>query len=136
MSAILQDIWILTESGVSVYSRVYNPKVNEQLFGALMSAINQFAEQVAEGGISSFELSNKKFSIIRKDNFLFVANASVKQKDKRVKEELKRISEKFFEEYSHILEDWDNDVSVFEDFEKKIEDSLDQTLKKFQNAFW
>ena len=136
MSAILQDIWILTESGVSVYSRVYNPKVNEQLFGALMSAINQFAEQVAEGGISSFEISNKKFSIIRKDNFLFVANASVKQKDKRVKDELKRISEKFFEEYSHILEDWDNDVSVFEDFEKKIEDSLDQTLKKFQNAFW
>ncbi|TFF88876.1 MAG: hypothetical protein EU550_00405 [Promethearchaeota archaeon] len=133
---MLEDVWILSEGGTTIFSRVYNPKVNEQLFGALMSAINQFAEQVAEGGISSFELSNKKFSIIRKDNFLFVANASVKQKDKRVKDELKKISEKFFEEYSHILEDWDNDVSVFEDFEKKIEDSLDQTLKKFQNAFW
>jgi hypothetical protein len=136
MSDILQDIWILTDSGVAVYSRVYDPKVNEQLFGALMSAINQFAEQVADGGISSFELSNKRFSIIRRGDFLFVANASAKEKEKKVKQELKKISSKFFESYSHILDDWDNDVSVFQGFEEKIEDSLDKTLKKFKTAFW
>ncbi|MEJ2249160.1 MAG: hypothetical protein P8Y70_03045 [Candidatus Lokiarchaeota archaeon] len=134
--SLLQDIWILTDSGVAVYSRVYNPKVNEQLFGALMSAINQFAEQVADGGISSFELSNKRFTIIKKGSFLFVANASNKQKDKKVKEELLKISDKFFESYSDILANWDNDVSVFADFEEKIKDSLDTTIKKFQNAFW
>ncbi|GAI79141.1 unnamed protein product, partial [marine sediment metagenome] len=29
-----------------------------------------------------------------------------------------------------------NDVSVFINFEKEIEDSLEGTIKKFQDAFW
>ena len=58
---ILQDIWILSHSGTVLFSRVFEPQMENQLFGALMSALNTFAEQLADGGLSNFELSEKKF---------------------------------------------------------------------------
>ena len=136
MGKIIQDLWILTDSGVTVYSRVYDTKVNDQLFGALMSAINQFAETIVEGGISNFELKNKKFTIIQHNNFLFIANTPSKEKEKKIKQELERISDKFFELYGEKLLNWDCDVSIFSDFEKHIEDSLKNAIKKFQDTFW
>jgi len=136
MGKILRDLWILSSDGITMYSRVYNPKVNEQLFGAIMSAINKFAEKVADGGISSFELSEIKFSIIKKNEILFVANADLEEKDKRINQELSSISDKFFEVYSDKLEKWDGDVSIFSEFEEKIKNSLQDTVKKFKKAFW
>lgn len=133
----LQDIWILDESGATIYSRVFDPKVNEQLFGALMSALNQFAEQVSEGGISSFELSDTRFNILKKKDYLFIAN-SESGKNKKAKKELNKICETFFDLYGQKIEsgDWDGDVTLFEDFGEHIEDSLKSTLKQFKDAFW
>jgi hypothetical protein len=133
---VLQDIWILSESGIVLYSRVFNPKVNEQLFGALMTALNSFATELAKGGLSNFELSSIRFTILKDKGFLFVANSNKKVKEKRVQDELKIIAEKFFDKYSDILASWDSDVSVFENFNDEIEDSLEDTIKKFQKAFW
>lgn len=132
MGKILNDIWILTESGVTVYSRVLDPRINPQLFGALMSALNLFAEQLSNGGISNFELSKLRFTIIKKNRFIFVANSSNKSKEKKVLNELSRISDKFFELYSEeVLEKWDNDINIFANFKIEIKDSLEETTKKF-----
>jgi len=136
MGKILRDLWILSSDGITMYSRVYNPKVNEQLFGAVMSAINKFAEKIADGGISSFELSDIKFSIIKKNEILFVANADLEEKDKKINQELSSISDKFFEIYSDQLANFSGDVSIFSDFEQYIENSLQDTVKKFKKAFW
>ncbi len=132
MGKILNDIWILTESGVTVYSRVLDPRINPQLFGALMSALNLFAEQLSNGGISNFELSKLRFTIIKRNRFIFVANSSNKSKEKKVLNELSRISDKFFELYSEeVLEKWDNDINIFANFKIEIKDSLEETTKKF-----
>jgi len=133
---VLQDIWILSEAGIVVFNRVFDPKVNEQLFGALMSALNSFAENLVQGGPMSFELSSVRYTTIRKQNFLFIANSSKKIKENRVKDELMGISEKFFNKYSNILENWDSDINIFSDFEPEIKESLEETVKKFQKAFW
>ena len=102
-----------------------------------MSALNSFAEKLANGGITNFELSKLRFTIIKKNNFLFVANSFNKTKEKKVLNELKSISERFFQLYSkEILKNWDNDITIFSNFEKEIEDSLDKTTKKFEDAFW
>ncbi|MFX1275242.1 MAG: hypothetical protein ACFFBP_11290 [Promethearchaeota archaeon] len=133
MGKIIQDIWILTKTGISVYNRVYDPeKLDQQLFAMLMSAINSFADEVYIGGISSFELSDKKFSIIKHNDFLFVANSDPKVKCKKVVNELEAISEKFFKAYPHnVLENWDGDVSIFDNFEDHIQDSVQKKLNNF-----
>ncbi|MHA1489940.1 MAG: hypothetical protein ACTSRI_09810 [Promethearchaeota archaeon] len=136
MVKILEDIWILDPSGVAVFSRVYDPKINEQLFGALMSALNAYAEKLSEGGISNFELSNLRFTIVKKNRLLFIASSKKKNKEKKIVQELQNVSEKFFELYSKELDNWDGEITKFKNFENKIEDSLEETLKKFHKAFW
>ncbi len=130
MGKIIQDMWILTNSGVTIFSRIFHNQINDQLFGALMSAINQFAESMVEGGISSFELSHRKFTIIRKHDLIFIANTKNKEKEKKVKDELQRISDKFFDLYSEKLINWDYDVSIFSEFQNYILDSLKDAVKK------
>lgn len=132
MGKILNDIWVLTESGITVYSHVLDPRIKPQLFGALMSALNLFAEQLSNGGITNFELSELRFTIIKRNRFIFVANSSNKLKEKKVLNELSRISDKFFELYSEeVLEKWDNDINIFANFKIEIKDSLEETTKKF-----
>ncbi len=130
MAKLLRDLWILTESGTTVYSRVIDPRVNPQIFGALMSALNTFAEKLTEGGISNFELSNIRFAIIKRNNFLFVANSSSKIKIKKVQKELDNISEKFFALYpEEILKKWDSNVGLFDNFVNSIRNSLEDDKK-------
>ena len=49
MSKIIKDLWVLTDSGIVLFSKTYDQKVNPQLFGALMSALNKFAEALTDG---------------------------------------------------------------------------------------
>jgi len=137
MVKVLQDVWVLSEGGVVLYHRVYDEKVDDQLFGSLMSALNTFAEEISNNGLSNFELQNKRFTLLKRRGFLFIANSSKKVKEKKIIQELKSIVFRFFELYSdEILKNWDGDISIFSNFEKEIEDSLEEIIKKFQNAFW
>ncbi|HEC39873.1 hypothetical protein LCGC14_1298990 [marine sediment metagenome] len=127
MVKLIKDLWILTENGITVFSRVLDPRVNPQLFGALMSAINTFAEKLGEGGISNFEVSEIKFSIIKQKKFLFVATSSKTIKSKKIYNELKYISTQFFELYpEEMLKKWDSDVGLFATFSRSIKDSLEE----------
>jgi hypothetical protein len=136
MVKVIQDLWILTDGGIVLFNRVYDPKVSAQLFGALMTALDSYAKEIGIGnrGLKSFELQNIRFTIIKKRNLLFVANSSKKYKEKKVMDELKKISEKFFEKYSYIFDDfdsWNMEISKFSNFESDIEDALEDSIEKF-----
>jgi len=134
---ILKDLWILTEHGVVLFSRVFDQTINPQLFGGLMSALNTFAEKLTDGGISNFEMSDLRFVIVKRRSFLFIGSSLNKTKEKKVIDELKRISDMFFEVYNEILVNWDNDVSYFSDFGDHIDNSLEkQPIKNLKDAFW
>jgi len=134
---VIRDLWIVSEGGLVVFSRVYEKTLDEQLFGALLTALNSFAEEIAHDGLSNFELSDIRFTILKKSHFIFIANSDKKIKPKRVLQELKDVIAKFFTIYSEdFLDNWDNDVSIFSNFDNEIEDSLDDPIKKMEKAFW
>jgi hypothetical protein len=66
MPRIVIDFWVLTANGIVLYSKVSDQKVNPQLFGALMSALNKIAEKLTDGGISNFEMSDLRFVVIKR----------------------------------------------------------------------
>ncbi|MDX1798588.1 MAG: hypothetical protein R3255_08065 [Candidatus Lokiarchaeia archaeon] len=137
MTKLLQDIWIIEDSGIVLFHRVFDEKVDATLFGGLLTALNSFAEEIASGGLSNFELAGKRFYILKKKNYLFIANASNKYNVKKVKIELDGVMQKFFELYSNILlNNWNGDTSLFSSFEYKIEDSLEGMIEKLEKAFW
>jgi len=134
---VIRDIWIISEGGIVIFSRVYEKTLDEQLFGALLTALNSFAEEIAQDGLSNFEMSNMRFTILKKSQFIFIANSDKKIKSKKVLQELKIVMEKFFNVYSkETIDNWDNNISVFSDFDKEIADSLDEPIKKMEEAFW
>ena len=71
MTKIIQDIWILDDAGIVLFHRVFDENVDVNLFGGLLSAMNSFAEEISKGSLSNFELAEKKFSILKKRNYLF-----------------------------------------------------------------
>ncbi len=136
MAKVLQDLWILMDSGSVLYHRVYDSDITEQLFGGLMSALNTFAETLVEGGLSSFELSNKRFNLLKRNNLFFVSNSDKKIKEKKIIPELEKVAEIFIKKYPpNFFSTWDMDVSVFEKFEDQIKDQLKDPVKTFWDGF-
>ncbi|MFX0036247.1 MAG: hypothetical protein ACFE9I_11480 [Candidatus Hermodarchaeota archaeon] len=122
---VLQDVWIVEKSGIVIFHREFDKLVSPQLFGAMMSALNMFAEQLAEGGLSNFELQNSRFTIIKKGKLIFIANSSKKYNQKKVNKELRKISDKFMSLYSKEIENFKGQIGAFSNFKDKIEDSLE-----------
>ena len=136
MVKVIQDIWIQNENGIVLFSRVYDEQVETQLFGALMSALNMFAEQISKDGLSNFELSKKRFTLLKRKGLLFIGTCDKKSKEKKVITELEKISNRFIHLYPEALdESWDGDITNFSTFKEKIEDSLEDQLKKFWQDF-
>lgn len=123
---IIDNLWILLETGIVLFKRIIDKNIKTQLFGGLMSALNSFSERLSDGGLTNFEISNKRFILMKKNNIIFVASALKNVKEKRVIEKLNRVSEKFFELYplEWIQKEWDSDISYFSDFEQEIESIL------------
>jgi len=125
MTKIIKDFWVLTDSGIVLFSKMYDQKVNPQLFGALMSALNKFAEALTDGGITSFEKSDLRFVILKRRKFLFIGSSLKKTKENKVIDELKQISDIFFRIYAEDLINWGSDVSIFSSFGDYIDKSLE-----------
>ena len=137
MEKVIQDIWILNDAGAVLFNRVLDKEVDEQLIGALISALNLLAEELEKGGLSNFELKDKKYIIMKQNGISFIVNSPKKTKEKKVKEEMKSIVDIFFRLYpKETFDNWDHDISIFSDFENHIKDSLQDTIDKFEKAFW
>jgi len=126
MVKILENIWIMTTTGSVIYHRKYDPIIDEQLFGAIISSLNTFAEKgLFEDSISNFVISDKILYLKKKNNILFVSDISEKKKEKKLIRELDKVIEKFFNLFPpNIFINWDGEINQFESFEKEIEESL------------
>ncbi len=128
---MLQDIWILEKSGIVVFHRAFDKAVSPQLFGAMMSALNMFAEQLTEGGLSNFELKNKRFTLIKKSDLIFVANSSKDINQKRISKELGKVSKKFLKHYSDKIGRFKGEIGAFPEFKEIIKDTLQDKTDEF-----
>ncbi len=137
MTKLIQDLWILEDSGIVLFHRVFDEIIDANLFGGMMSALNSFAEEITKSGLSNFEVSNKRFSLLKDGNYLFIANASKKRKLKKLNQELESIKNKFFETYQEeILNNWNGDTNLFDSFKQQIEESFEGFIEKLEESFW
>jgi len=135
VSKLLRDIYIVSESGAVLFHRLFDEGMDDQLFGALMSALNSFAEELAKGGLSNFEIRDKRFTILKTNNLIFIATSDTNIKNKKILQELDVIAQKFYAQYFLILKDWDGDIDHFVNFREVIEASLEMDVDKFHEAF-
>lgn len=137
MVKLIQDIWILADSGVVLFHRVFNEQLDAQLFGGLMTALYSFAEKLSKGGLTNFELNSRRFTVMRRKGLLFIANSSKTFKTKKVAQELENVINKFFGTYPEdILFNFGGNIMQFNDFEDQIADSLQETIRQLRKALW
>jgi len=129
MARIFHDIWILTSSGITVFTTL-KEKGEDQFFGMGMSSLNSFATSFSEKGLSSFELEDSRFTFLKKNDFIFIGSSPLKVKIKKVNNELESISERFFKLCPENFSDnWNGDISVFSDFGNDIKDKIKDSVK-------
>jgi hypothetical protein len=116
----------LQTSGLVIFHREFDKVVSPQLFGAMMSALNMFAEQLTEGGLSNFDLKDTRFTTIKKMNLLFIATSSKKYNQKKVNKELEKLSIKFLKLYVDELKDFKGKLGGFSNFINEIGTSLEE----------
>ena len=134
---VIQDLWICQDSGLVVFHRVFHEYVDVNLFGGFMSALNAYSSVLVEGGLSSFEIEEKRFTLFKKNGYMFISSSPRKVKENKVYEELKDISDRFFDTYpTEFLANWCGDVSAFTNFEFEIQNSLLKVVEKFKKVFW
>ncbi|MFX0070225.1 MAG: hypothetical protein ACFFAO_03955 [Candidatus Hermodarchaeota archaeon] len=126
MNRIIQDIWIIDPAGIALYNNILSTNVNQHLFSSFLTAINAFAKKVANSELSSFIVGSTLFTLLKSNNFLFVASSSPQIKEKVIYNELKKISRRFFEKYSNLLRNWNYNVRVFDDFGEDIKELLNK----------
>ena len=126
MAKVVQDLWILSDGGHLLYKRIYDEKIDAQMYGSLMSALSSFAQKIIDGGLKSIELDFIRFTVLKVNDFLFVANSAKKIKERKVQDELRYISNKFFKLHSlnWLKHEWDNKLHYFQEFGKEIKSSF------------
>ena len=133
---VIKDLFIIKD-GLVLFCRSFHVLVDPNLFGALMSALDSYARVLADGGLSSFEIEQRRFTLLKREGFIFIANSSRKVKEKHVLKELNSVADKFFSIYElEFLKNWNGDTSAFANFEQEIKDSLKEIISKLVKAFW
>lgn len=130
----LQDVWVLSTSGAVLFSRVTDKELNDEMLIALLNTLNMFTkEYLDDADLSGFDLSSRHFTVIRRGKILFAASSVKKLSAEVIVEQLKIVSERFYELYSDILVNEFLDPIHFIDFSKELE-LLEKPVVNFWNS--
>lgn len=90
-----------------MFQAVSEEIVLSDLFGGMISALNIFAENISEGGITSFTFERNRFVVIKDRHFMFVSRSDIDQDVRELKDEMKQIVKKFFLRFpARTLKNW------------------------------
>ena len=121
MIELLEDIWVITETGIACWNLKQNSFIRDQYMGMIMCALNILAKRVTQKELHNFEVGNNRFYVLRKASLIFAAMSDKDVDEELATKELDNISNKFINYYpKEIFTNWDNDISVFSDFSQYI----------------
>ena len=119
MIETLDDVWIVTESGITCWDKHEQYSRRGQLMGMLICALNGLAKKISTKQLHNFEVGKKRFYILKKNNLFFVGTSSNEIEQDEAEKQLEIISEKFLNYYpEEIFFNWDSDISLFNKFSK------------------
>lgn len=128
MGRIIQEFWIVTKAGTLLYSYARSDRMDPNILGSIISALNSFAEVLTQGGIQNFEIKETRYYMIKQESLIFLANCPTKVKRKKILNELTDISQKFFNKFPiEFVEKYSHDPNAFCDFDEVIKEDYDTT---------
>ncbi|MFX1451239.1 MAG: hypothetical protein ACFFCM_10380 [Promethearchaeota archaeon] len=119
---LVNEIWIITDSGLTIYNQMVEEKIDKDLFGGFIAAIHSFIKAMGEELCKSITMGNSQIVIMldKINSLYFVGRSDVKVKEKKIEEYLSKIMEKFCTCYEDELKDFRGNVDTFKDVDKLI----------------
>ena len=102
--SFIQDFWIFRVNGTRIFSYVRDPLIKKSMFGMYLSAFNGIVKEMGHGGLKSFKIRDKLFTIFAKDGYLFVASSIADNKEKKIQKYMNDFSNLFFSSELHGLD--------------------------------
>ena len=137
MGKIIQDIWIVNNQGAVMFQRLFDRNIDSNLLGGFISALNTFAMQFDDNGLTDFEMNNKQFIIAKKQDLIFITDCAKKVNQMEAQKELLKIMHKFMEEYPpEVYQKCEENPRECDKFLLKIDDSLQKIMDRLNQALW
>ena len=120
---LVEELWIINGiSGVTLVNQKISEKIDSDLFGGFISAAQSMLKGMGESNFDHIEMGSVQMLILSDDKgeIFFVCRSPLIAQKEVLKEYLLELKETFFNKYERHLENWDGDLSHFDDIETVI----------------
>jgi hypothetical protein len=118
----LQDVIIITITGKVIASRIIHPKIQEQEFGMLFSALNSFSKEMFNSPLLKIEMHVLRLELLQQHNLIFIATSSLQEDPTITERELRLLADYFFSKFSpDIAHSWNGALNIFVEFENELQ---------------
>jgi hypothetical protein len=132
-----EDLWIMERSGLTIFEKVSNVAIDGQLFGGFMSAINTFASQIDEKGLSNIHTGKKLIVFHKTDRLVYIAGFDEKIKPKDAQKVIIQIADKFNKMFPpSFFDHWKGNLAPFEQFGEQLTAESGNAIGKMAQALW
>lgn len=136
----ISEIWIINQSGIPLFNRSTDTKVDPALFGGFLTAIQSFIETSFDGSqLNNLILGESQivFRYIDPYKIFIVARAPRKIKMKEIQDGLEIIRDLFLTKFGPLLEKSVTDLDEFQSFNADLEKLLasKNIVKRMTNWF-
>ena len=134
----ISEIWIITETGLPLFNKSVDQKMDMFVLGGFLSAIQTFIQSsFQEEKLDRLVMGESKLTFLyaQGTNIFIVVRTHKKAKDKEIRKKLELIKDLFIARYGERLKNFNCDVSDFQHFNLVLEENLKKELvvKRMQN---
>lgn len=135
---VLNEFYIITNSGACIYSRSQQSEIDQTLFAGFLTALNSFSKEMSADGINAFSIGKFKYVISSAEEILFIGRADIKAKNEDVLKIIKEMQDIFFQNFSadKFLHKWDGSVPECDALDQAFDRFLLDSEEKMRSAIW
>ena len=137
MEPILNEIYVLSDTGTSLFSWSSDPNKREggfELLSGFLSALNIFAKSEKGEVMKELTLEQTTFLFQKLDQVIFVITTNEQKQKALLQLLLVDIIEAFNKEYADVIVKFDGNVGVFENFGAKLHYLLNSFMLPYINT--
>jgi len=134
---IIDEIWIITENGLTLYNQQFLDEGSADLFGGFVSAINAFASEIGMDEVRVIKGKHFKLTLAhyQDQRVSFVCRTPLDQAENKIFEYLDFLKGKFVDFFQKEIKEWKGSLEDFKDMKEVFNIEQDQLELYSKNIF-
>jgi len=119
----VREVWIFMNMGTQIFAHAPDTTVDPQLFGGFLAALTNFSKELTSENLNEMIIGSNRYTFFTgEDKPIFIlARSSTTTSMGFIEKILKKIYTEFWNQFSVVLENFDDEISRFQVFEDTLE---------------